>query len=112
MPERSGASEPMSRTSVRSIDGLLEELAATRERGFAIDNGQTREGAYCCGAPVFDGSGLRTAVAGVAVALLAIDVNEESTAEAGKAPERRRQAFPPAGCQPFPPGRLRRAGGE
>lgn len=77
--------EPMSPRSVRSIEGLLDELAATRARGFAIDNGQTREGAYCFGAPVFDGSGNGIAIAGVAVALLAIDVNEESTAEAGKA---------------------------
>lgn len=76
---------PMSRKSVRSMDELLGELTATRERGFAVDNGQTREGAYCFGTPVFDGSGSGVAIAGVAVALLAIDVNEESTAEAGKA---------------------------
>lgn len=76
--------EPMSRRSVRDIEGLLEELEVTRERGFAIDNGQTREGAWCFGAPVFEASG-SVAVAGVAVALLAIDVNEATTAEAGAA---------------------------
>lgn len=76
--------EPMSRRSVRSVKELVKELEGTRERGFSIDNGQTREGAYCFGAPVFDASG-SIAVAGVAVALLAIDVNEERTAQAGKA---------------------------
>lgn len=75
--------EPMSTKSIRNIDALLEELAATRRQGFAIDDGQTREGAYCFGAPVFDGSGSETAIGGVAVALLAGDVNEKSTEEAG-----------------------------
>lgn len=76
--------EPMSRRSVRSVEELIGELDETRERGFAIDNGQTREGAYCFGAPVFDTSD-SIAVAGVAVALLAVDVNAERTAEAGRA---------------------------
>ncbi len=76
---------PMSPTSVRNVDALLNELETTRQRGFAVDNGQTREGAYCFGAPVFDGSGNDIAIGGVAVALLATDVNEDSTLEAGKA---------------------------
>ncbi len=76
--------QPMTRSSVRSVDDLLVELEETRRRGFSIDNGQSREGAYCFGAPVFEPSG-PIAAAGVAVALLAIDVNPDSTATAGAA---------------------------
>ena len=79
-----GWPDPMSRRSVRNVEELLGELDETRDRGFAIDNGQTREGACCFGAPVFDASG-SIAVAGVAVALLTVDVNAERTAAAGKA---------------------------
>lgn len=80
----SGWPEPMSRRSVKSVAELLDELDETRNRGFAIDNGQTREGACCFGAPVFDASG-SIAVAGVAVAFLAVDVNADRIAAAGKA---------------------------
>jgi len=44
---------------------LLRELAATRRRGYSIDDEYIREGVYCYGAPVFDAAG--QAVAGVGV---------------------------------------------
>jgi IclR family transcriptional regulator, blcABC operon repressor len=50
-----------------SLDELTRELAATRKRGYAIDDEGVREGVYCYGAPVFDASG--QAVAGIGVCI-------------------------------------------
>ena len=46
---------------------LLAELALTRERGYAIDDGGVREGVYSLAAPVFDARG--RPVAGIAVCI-------------------------------------------
>ncbi len=59
--------------SVRDVSMLLRELKECRERGYSIDDGQTREGMHCFGAVVRDSS--CQAVAGVAVSLLADEVN-------------------------------------
>ncbi|MDP2232983.1 MAG: IclR family transcriptional regulator, partial [Actinomycetota bacterium] len=37
-----------------TLKALLADLRATRRRGYAIDNEETREGMCCFGAPVFD----------------------------------------------------------
>jgi DNA-binding IclR family transcriptional regulator len=66
---------PLTRSSVRSLKDFKRELAETRERGYSIDNGQLREGMFCFGAPVFDANS-RTAVAGLAVGMLSVDVTE------------------------------------
>jgi len=68
---------PLTRHSVRDIDELERELDLCRQRGFSIDNGQTREGMYCFGTSVRDSS--NTAVAGIAISLLAERVNEPTT---------------------------------
>lgn len=62
-------SEPGSLTESRvtSIDGLLDELATTRERGYSIDDEGVRAGVYCFGAPVFDASGQPVAGVGVCI---------------------------------------------
>ncbi len=65
--------EPLTPRSVRNVTELLRELKTCRERGYSIDDGQTREGMYCFGTVVRDSSG--QPVAGVAVSLLADDVN-------------------------------------
>lgn len=52
-----------------SLKVLFEDLAQTRERGYAIDDQETREGMICLGAPVFDATGSH-AVAAVAVSML------------------------------------------
>ena len=66
------------RKGPREVEGLLKELAATRKRGYSIDDEAVREGVYSFGAPVFDATG--QAVAGVAVvinkALLGADRGE------------------------------------
>jgi DNA-binding IclR family transcriptional regulator len=60
--------EPLTRHSVRNLDALFAELDECRQRGFSIDNGQTREGMYCFGTPIRDSSDV--VVAGVAISLL------------------------------------------
>ena len=66
------------RKGPREVEGLMKELAATRKRGYSIDDEAVREGVYSFGAPVFDATG--QAVAGVAVvinkALLGADRGE------------------------------------
>lgn len=52
-----------------TVKGLLKDLQATRLRGYAIDDEETREGMCCFGAPVFDASG-SYAIAAVAVSTL------------------------------------------
>ncbi|MGZ8260623.1 MAG: IclR family transcriptional regulator [Caldimonas sp.] len=51
----------------RDIESLLRELAATRKRGYSIDDEAVREGVTSFGAPVFDASG--NAIAAVAVCI-------------------------------------------
>lgn len=60
--------------SVGMIDALLQELTVARQRGFSVDNGQTRDGMFCIGAPVYNFSG--QVVAGMAVNIL----EQETTA--------------------------------
>src|SRR4029450_5116300 len=50
-----------------SLKSLLDELAATRERGHCVDDEGGREGVFCVGAPVFDASG--QAVAGLGMCI-------------------------------------------
>ena len=57
----------LTRKGPREIEGLLKDLAATRKRGYSIDDEAVREGVYSFGAPVFDASG--EAVAGVGVVI-------------------------------------------
>ncbi|MCX7172866.1 MAG: IclR family transcriptional regulator [Proteobacteria bacterium] len=52
-----------------TLKALLKDLHATRIRGYAVDDEETREGMCCFGAPVFDSSG-SNAIAAVAVSTL------------------------------------------
>ena len=74
---------PVTRTSVPILEALRQEHTNTRRRGYSIDNGQLREGMFCVGAPVFDGSG-PNAIAGLAVGLLSAEVRENSTEKIGR----------------------------
>ena len=64
------AGHRMAALSARSItapEALMADLAASRARGYSIDDEGVRLGVYCLGAPVLDASG--TPVAGVGVCL-------------------------------------------
>lgn len=56
---------PYTPNSIRDLDGLERELAATRERGYAVDHEERRVGMVCVGAPIRDHSG--TVVAAISV---------------------------------------------
>jgi IclR family acetate operon transcriptional repressor len=43
--------------TVATVPALLAELARTRERGYALDVEESREGVYCIAAPVFGAGG-------------------------------------------------------
>jgi DNA-binding IclR family transcriptional regulator len=58
----------MTMRSVSDVERLIEEMDATRQRGYSIDDGQIREGMTCIGAAVCDHTG--KAVAGIAVSML------------------------------------------
>lgn len=74
---------PLTPHSVTTRDGLMAELATTRQRGYSIDNGQIRDGMLCIGAPVYDFSG--KAIAGLAVSMLEIEATEEAIESTGLA---------------------------
>lgn len=64
--------ERLTRKSVTSVKGLLADLAIARDRGYAVDDEETREGMRCYGAPIFDASG-QQAVAAVALSGMKAD---------------------------------------
>ncbi|MGU3575184.1 IclR family transcriptional regulator [Brucellaceae bacterium C25G] len=73
----------LSPRSVKNLSLLKEELAATRERGYSIDDGQIREGMICIGAAIRDYTG--KTIAGIAISLLKSEANDEVVKTLGKA---------------------------
>jgi DNA-binding IclR family transcriptional regulator len=71
-------------TGTPSLKAFLQELEGVRSRGYSIDDGQVREGMHCFGAPVFDSSG-PSAVAGIAVSKLALEMNAKTQEATGRA---------------------------
>ena len=59
----------LTKKKTRGMDGLLQQLAQARKRGYSVDDEETHDGMICFGAPVFD-SRDGAAAAGVAVSLL------------------------------------------
>lgn len=60
--------EPLTRSSVTSLDAFRKEIAAMRTRGYSIDDGQIRDGMICVGCAIHDYSG--KPIGGVAVSLI------------------------------------------
>lgn len=54
VPPRLRKRPALTLTSITSLDA---ELASTRDRGYALDEGENEEGAACIGAPTFNESG-------------------------------------------------------
>ncbi|WP_417252080.1 IclR family transcriptional regulator [Castellaniella sp.] len=75
---------PLTAKGLRSMDDLLPELQEVRRRGYSIDREAVREGMYCFGASVFD-SHNPEAIAGVAVSILANEVDPALEEHAGQA---------------------------
>lgn len=83
-PTQSPWPSPLTRKGLTSVEELMAELPKIRQRGYSIDREGVREGMYCFGAPVFD-SHSPEAVAGVAVSILANEVNPQLEQQAGLA---------------------------
>lgn len=75
---------PFTMKGLRDLGSLVAELNVVRHRGYSIDREGVREGMYCFGAPVFD-SHNPEAVAGVAVSILANEVDASLEKRAGLA---------------------------
>lgn len=54
-------------TTITDAAAFLAELAATRSRGYAVDDGESTVGLRCLAAPVFDASGRMVAAMSVSV---------------------------------------------
>lgn len=67
----------LTRHSHGNLDSLLRDLGQVRDRGYAIDDEETREGMRCFGAPIFEASGTR-AIAAVAVSTLKLQGSDEN----------------------------------
>jgi DNA-binding IclR family transcriptional regulator len=76
--------KPLTPAGTPNLAAFLKEIAEIRVRGHSIDDGETRDGMHCFGAPVFGSSG-KHAIAGVAVSLLSHDVNPDTQEEAAHA---------------------------
>jgi DNA-binding IclR family transcriptional regulator len=61
------ALERLSDTTITDRNALLAELAATRERGYALDDGESTVGLRCVAAPVYDATGRMVAAMSVSV---------------------------------------------
>lgn len=68
--------------SVRDVEELIAELREVRNRGYSVDNGQVQDGMWCFGTPVLNSA--NKVIAGVAVSMLASEVNEAQTAALSK----------------------------
>lgn len=70
--------DPVTENTITDIQKLKEDLAATEKRGYSIDIKEHLNNTVCCGAPVFDYSGL------VVAAISLSDVHDGPTETMGK----------------------------
>lgn len=59
--------EQLTETTFADRESLVVELAATRERGYALDDGESTVGLRCVAAPVYDATGHMVAAMSVSV---------------------------------------------
>ncbi|WP_138466751.1 IclR family transcriptional regulator [Poseidonocella sp. HB161398] len=76
-----GFPAPLTRYSVRDLAALRAGLDRDRARGFSVDDGETREGMTCLGAPVRNHEG--RVVAGLALSLTRSEATAEKVEELG-----------------------------
>ncbi len=73
--ESGGGLRRLTRRSVTRADQLLNQLAQVRNRGYSVDDEETRDGMICFGAPVFD-SRSEQAAAGIGISLVKAALNK------------------------------------
>lgn len=74
---------PLTKASVANMDDLNHEIGQCRRTGYSVDNGQTRDGMICFGAPVFNATESR-AIAGVAVSFLTTEIDSKTRKRIGQ----------------------------
>ena len=72
---------PASSRTILSLPRLMEELAITRRRGFAVDDEEHAVGVRCVAAPVLSGTG--DVVAAIGVSATASQLNDEYVPKVG-----------------------------
>jgi IclR family transcriptional regulator, acetate operon repressor len=86
--------------TITAVDALTEELARTRERGYAIDRQEHERSTFCLGAPILDGRGRALgacSVSGADSSIVGVRVDELSARVRQVAEEiSRRMGFVPA----------------
>lgn len=68
--------------TIRSADALIENLAEIRQRGFAVDDEEHREGIRCIAAPIFSPG--RAVMAAVSISGLAMNLPPETWSRFGE----------------------------
>lgn len=64
---------PMTANSISTKERLFKELALTRERGWAEENGESNDNVACVAAPVYDSSGKCISAISISVPTLRLD---------------------------------------
>ncbi|MGV6875816.1 IclR family transcriptional regulator [Pseudochelatococcus sp. B33] len=72
----------LTQTSVSNVEQLLNQLDRIRERGYSIDDGETRDHMWSAGAPILAWEGQR-AEAAAAISFLRSDMTPEKAEKAG-----------------------------
>lgn len=67
--------EPLTDHSISEWSTFMQEVVATRKRGFSIDNGQIRDGMICLGGAIKNHTG--KAIAGIAISLMEQEATDE-----------------------------------
>src|SRR5262249_2418325 len=73
---------PLTQASVSKVDDLLRQLDLVRERGYSVDDGETRDHMWSTGAPILAWEGQR-AEAAVAISFLRSDMTPQKAEKAG-----------------------------
>ena len=69
--------------SLGTLDALAADLAATRTRGFAVDNEERTLGMRCIAAPIFNSEG--EAIAGLSISGPVVRISEDRIPEISRA---------------------------
>jgi len=74
--------EPFTKNSVRSMQAFDADALIWEQQGYAVDNGEIREGMVCLGAPIFGAEG--TPIAGIAISMTSTEARQDKQADLGR----------------------------